>query len=321
MRAFTLVELLVVIAIIATLIGLLLPAVQTAREAARRSQCGNNLRQVGLAVQTYASARQYLPPGRWKDCHVTWFGLILPFMDGAAGYALWKPELDYYHSANQAAREYVVSTFLCPSRPRNTMLSTDPMRFYGGTTAAGLVGDYAGTIGPVLHSEGGSVYYPVKYKGVLITASMYRATGTQTPRGDIRIKDIADGTTKTLLVGEKYIPTARIGDRLYDGSIYNSDDAYQSMRAAGWGPQVDDKTGRPTSVWQTNRPAGGPDDRSLAQGEEYRVFGGPHRDGIVFVTCDGAVRMITSAIDLQVYANLADRSDGNSVGGDASGER
>ncbi|MFM7183889.1 MAG: DUF1559 domain-containing protein [Planctomycetota bacterium] len=319
-RGFTLVELLVVIAIIATLIGLLLPAVQSAREAARRSQCSNNLRQIGLAVHSYGSARRYLPPGRWKDCHVTWLGLILPFMDGAAGYALWKPELDYYNAANRAAREYVVSTFACPSRARTALLSNDPMRFYGGTLAAGLVGDYAGSIGPVLHSEGGPTYYPAKYKGVIVTVSMFR-TGGSTPRGDVRPKDVTDGLSKTLLAGEKYVPVGRIGDRLYDGSIYNSDDAYQSMRAAGWGPKYDDNTGRPTSVWQTNRPAGSPDDKSLSQDEEFRVFGGLHRDTVAFVSCDGALRTVAASIDLQVYANLADRADGNTVGSDAAGGR
>jgi prepilin-type N-terminal cleavage/methylation domain-containing protein/prepilin-type processing-associated H-X9-DG protein len=315
LHAFTLVELLVVIAIIATLIGLLLPAVQSARESARRTQCGNNLRQIGLAALTHTSAQRWLPPGRWRDMHVTWFGLILPYMDGSTGFALWKPELDYYNPANQAAREYVVTTYLCPSRARTAFLSTDPMRNYSGPLAAGLIGDYAGNIGSVMHSEGRPVYHSVKYRGVIITVSMYHS-GKLKPAGDIRPKDISDGMSKTLLAGEKHVPAGRVGDRFYDGSIYNSDDVYQSMRAAGAGPQFDEN-GRP-GAWQINRPASGPTDGSLMGTDaEYRVFGGPHSESIGFVFCDGSVRTLSPQFDVDVYTTLADRADGRVVSGDA----
>ena len=88
-KAFTLVELLVVIAIIGILIGMLLPAVNAAREAARRTQCSNNLKQIGLAVQTFHSAHEKIPPARYLDDYPSWFVLIMPFLEEGSKLDLW----------------------------------------------------------------------------------------------------------------------------------------------------------------------------------------------------------------------------------------
>ena len=307
-------ELLVVIAIIATLIGLLLPAVQSARESGRRNSCTNNLRQIGLAVQTYALAQKVLPPGRWRDSYITWFGLILPNLEDAAGYALWKQDRSFYDSSNRAAREYRVASYFCPSRARKGFLSTD-QRSGAGQVTPGLLGDYAGCIGAVMHSEGGSTYYPFRYGGTLITTKSYKNSAIQTPRGDVKLADITDGTTKTLLVGEKYVPASRIGTLAYDASIYNGDTVYQSMRAAGRGIEYDDN-GRAQGI-QTNPPAASLEDLSLSNGADYRVFGGPHSGSIAFVFCDGSVRMLGTSINIDVYGNLANRADGKVIPGEA----
>jgi len=301
----------VVIAIIATLIGLLLPAVQSARESARRTSCTNNLKQMGLAVQTYASAQKFLPPGRWKDSAVTWCGLILPYMEDSAGYALWNVDAGYYDDVNRAAREYRVSSFFCPSRARTGFLSVDA-RPGSSAVAPGLLGDYAGCIGAVLHAEGGSTYYPIRYGGVIITTSMYHAAN-KVPRGSIKLSDIKDGTTKTLLIGEKYVPASKFGDLAYDASIYNGDNTHQCMRAAGKGTEYDDQ-GKPVmGLGQVNPAAGGLEDRSLTFGADYRVFGGSHPGSIAFVFCDGSVRMISNAIEIDVFSNLANRADGKVI--------
>ena len=112
--AFTLVELLVVIAIIGILIALLLPAVQAAREAARRSQCANNLRQIGIAVQAYHDTRKALPPSRMENYGgVTWAVFILPFLEQDPFYERWDINRWYYDqgpNGNQIRQTVTVHT-------------------------------------------------------------------------------------------------------------------------------------------------------------------------------------------------------------------
>src|SRR5688572_8285919 len=121
-RAFTLVELLVVIAIIGMLVALLLPAVQAAREASRKSSCKNNLRQVGVAMHNYESARGQLPPGyqfksgtQGNALGFSWGTLLLPFMEHAALHKRFDFSKPIYDPANQLAREEHISLLLCPT--------------------------------------------------------------------------------------------------------------------------------------------------------------------------------------------------------------
>src|SRR6476660_7675777 len=115
-RAFTLVELLVVIAIIGILIALLLPAIQAAREAARRSQCFNNLKQIGLGVQNYASARKFLPPMRISDPQQTWLVLILPYMEEQAVADQWDGTLGCFYKQTVQFRTSIINSYICPSQ-------------------------------------------------------------------------------------------------------------------------------------------------------------------------------------------------------------
>src|SRR3954447_15480497 len=122
-RGFTLIELLVVIAIIAVLIALLLPAVQAAREAARRSQCVNNLKQLGLAIQNYHDTNLTFPPARKGCCWGTWNIFILPYMEQTVVYNSWNsvgnntaagPDGDfrYFGAANRTVANTSISTYL-----------------------------------------------------------------------------------------------------------------------------------------------------------------------------------------------------------------
>ena len=123
---FTLVELLVVIAIIGVLVALLLPAVQSAREAARRMQCKNNLKQVGLALHSYHTAHGVLPFGSdyANGNRSTWAMFILPYIERQAHYDLFDHSLPLVHADNTPACETIVPTYLCPSdsQSRNPLL-------------------------------------------------------------------------------------------------------------------------------------------------------------------------------------------------------
>ncbi len=114
-RAFTLVELLVVIAIIGILIALLLPAIQAAREAGRRTQCINNLKQQGLAVQSFHSVRKALPSSRACDHKETWLVQIMPFIGEQTAFAQWKPGACFYDQTAEM-RQWIVPSYLCPNR-------------------------------------------------------------------------------------------------------------------------------------------------------------------------------------------------------------
>ncbi|MEX2025878.1 MAG: DUF1559 domain-containing protein, partial [Pirellulaceae bacterium] len=128
-RGFTLVELLVVIAIIGILVALLLPAIQAAREAARRSQCSNNLKQIGIAVHNFHDATNKLPPMRIADGQPTWLLLILDHMEGGAIKKLWNydpaatPAGGCFYDQPFAVRTVVVREFLCPSQQHDSFLA------------------------------------------------------------------------------------------------------------------------------------------------------------------------------------------------------
>jgi prepilin-type N-terminal cleavage/methylation domain-containing protein/prepilin-type processing-associated H-X9-DG protein len=112
---FTLVELLVVITIIGILIALLLPAVQTAREAARSLQCQNNLKQIGLAMHSYLGTNNKLPPGGRNPHYQTWYHAILPQIDQQGLYDIWNPQLQYFVPPNDQIPKTRVPMTVCPS--------------------------------------------------------------------------------------------------------------------------------------------------------------------------------------------------------------
>ena len=148
-RAFTLIELLVVIAIIGILIALLLPAVQKVREAANRSRCANNLKQLALGCHNYQDAFSCLPPSRIaRDAYATWPVLIMPYIEQDNIFKLWDIHEGYAptpRQPNDGARKSLVKTFFCPSRrePMLDVLGQDGLPIGADGRTGGAVRDGA----------------------------------------------------------------------------------------------------------------------------------------------------------------------------------
>ena len=146
----TIIELLVAMAIIGILFALLLPAVQSSREVARRIACQNNLKQIGLAVQSYHNEYRALPPSRTYDHYTTWAFLNLPNLEQENLFAGWDPKIKYYYQSD-LARLTLIESYTCPSRRagRNVNISGDEILspYESSPHVPGIVGDYAASAG------------------------------------------------------------------------------------------------------------------------------------------------------------------------------
>ena len=322
--AFTLVELLVVIAIIGLLIALLLPAVQGVREAARRAQCANHLKQVGLAVQNYHDAKRAFPPARVSGSgHATWAARILPYIEQSQIFELWDFEKSYFLQTPEA-RQAQVSIYLCPSRRSGVQLSINgdvPADDPAPTGAflnhmPGAVGDYACS---VHHNDiTGFQASPPSMNYIYASGALIRTEAFAPPWDwtaiiqDFRWKaptctaDILDGTSNTFLIGEKHVRPENLGKRtggagnggstLFSGEdgdncIYNGDHYDNFARVAG--------------------PA-----HSLARfiTEPFNSNFGSYHPGVCqFVLCDGSVRAVGVSADGNTLARLVQRRDGEVV--------
>jgi prepilin-type N-terminal cleavage/methylation domain-containing protein len=299
-RAFTLVELLVVIAIIGILVALLLPAVQAAREAARRAACVNNLRQLGIALHNYHDTKKTFPPAtRWRTVSGSsllggwsYMYFILPFVEESAISDQYKLELGTY-TVEATKAVPALSLTLCPS------FATDTLQFPAGTSGGVSNGNaYAAVMGPRLSQSCPNSTKPYPVAGCPAPppdhcwGGGYANTGILYGGSSTRMKDVTDGTSKTLMLGElawdcgvvAWVPWTR-GNSDGVGGIYSGKNVLYSVNF-----------GKYQLV-----PGG------IATFNDVS-FGSVHPGGCHFAVGDSSVQFIRDDVDLTLYRALASRA-------------
>jgi prepilin-type N-terminal cleavage/methylation domain-containing protein/prepilin-type processing-associated H-X9-DG protein len=316
-RGFTLIELLLVIGMIGVLVGLLLPAVQSAREAARRMSCRNNLKQIGLAMHGYHDVWHDFPPaylappltGLELGAGWGWGMLILPYSEhrplyDAANFDLGfgevqvdRPDFPGGLYANNTVRRTRITTFLCPSGGGGD----GPIDMgYDSAHFGDSPGQYIASAGWMDSSRS-----PLQGAGVLY------------PNSRVAIGDVRDGTSATLMIGER---SRNLADAAWAGAFGSRSEPGPLCTKRGWPVKscvgmmflLMGRTGPSTDVLSGSAPGGNSLDRQAgADG-----FASLHPGGCLFLFCDGSVRFIKETAAPQVVRALASRAGGEVVGAD-----
>ena len=281
---FTFVELIFVGVIIVILIALLLPAVQSARESARRTQCSNNLMQLGIAMGSYASTHSVLPPGVVNQTgpiknlpfgyHHSWVVQLLPFIGQQNTYNHFDLKKSVYDPANDTAAATTINTLNCPSDPMHRL-----------SHFAGCHHDLDAAINSDNH-------------GVLYLNSR------------VRYDEIGDGPAYTILLGENADADPTLG--WVSGTR-------STLRSTGFPPELPKRSGSFVSPRERTELFEYVD--SLAQDGSWPVgltggFSSYHGGAANFLFCDGSVRLLKNSINRQIYRLLGNRADGEMIGSD-----
>lgn len=304
-KGFTLVELLVVIAIIGILVALLLPAVQAAREAARRTECSNNLKQIGLAMHNYHDTAQKFPPGVITTVtnfggpyRTNWCIALLPYMEQTALYDQYHQELDNTADANMPVNQTLVDVYHCPSDKEPVLLRPDSGRGNGKrfrmASYRGMSGRSNGHKSEPTRGgwwdgwEFGAL--PSEWKGVFHIVGQHGKIGACESFGSIQ-----DGTSNTTAVGELHKPIGK--DRRGTFWAYS----YTSYNKSGACPY---SASLQANVWDECANFV-PTDNICKRG-----WGAFHPGGMNFLLCDGSVHFVSETIDMENFQRLATVSGG-----------
>ncbi len=305
-RGFTLVELLVVIAIIGILVGLLLPAVQSAREVARRMQCGNNLKQFGLAIHNYESSNKRLPAGR-SPAGLSAHAQLLPYLEQNNVYGLVDFNVAYTHANNVAALAVNIPTFTCPSDPVTTVPIGWAGTNYRSNQGAGILNALAPSI-----SSDPNYGYP-------------NPNGPFIPTTYLRIGSITDGLSNTAAFSEH-------GKGDFSNAISSPSDTFWPKT----NPTTPDEAVRDCKAinpldlqFQRNSNVGAPWLQGSHTTSNYFHVAPPnsrscmfppgristtaksyHTGGVQVARCDGSVSFVGQSIDLSVWRSLGTCNEG-----------
>ena len=328
-NGFTLVEVLVVILIITILIGLLLPAVQMAREASRRSECQNNLKQIGVAMQLHENALMRLPSGGWGAHWVGdpdrgsgakqpggWIYQILPYMDFQALYDLRfeASQAESDGTTTSADKDALAARLQATQIPGFNCGSRRSRGPYPHTVADSAINsdatthdarsDYAANGGDVVFDagDGPAVADIDTYSWPVSTT----CTGVIFMRSSLSIDDVSDGKPQTYLVAEKYVDPEHYDDGADPGDDFSMFAGHSSDTirwAVGNGTGTTGGTGDTTTTAGTLR-------RDYPGFANDQAFGSAHPGTFNAVFCDGSVRAISYEIDPEVHRRMANRKDG-----------
>jgi len=284
--AFTLTELLVVLAIIGILLAILLPAVQTAREAARRMECGNHLKQLGLAAHMFHQTHGQLPPARYYDQSLTWAAILLPYLEQQSIYDQYNFRVDWDSPLNRTAREVELSVVRCPSAPGDRTCGS--RKYY--------ISDYAACTFFIDSADrralvaSGQLTMRREWNGMLLRDYL----------GHSRTADVTDGLSNTFLFFEdggrplKYEENRRRGDTEVSPQEPISGAEWADAEAEFW----------IHSTCNTSQMF------NCRNNNEVYSF---HPDGANFLYGDGSVHFHSDQIDPETYVSLFTRAAGEPV--------
>jgi prepilin-type N-terminal cleavage/methylation domain-containing protein/prepilin-type processing-associated H-X9-DG protein len=338
-RGFTLVELLVVIAIIGILIALLLPAVQAAREAARRTKCTNNLKQMVLAIQNHASAKRLLPPGQLSDdehpncdsstgkTYTNWAIEILPYMEEVSLYGRYRQDLYNTDPINLAVIQTTLDFQTCPTDPNGRRIGKPQIASNPFECAAG---SYRGVSGRGYNNSGNQYFdshratwsvpqLRTKDRGPLFRVIKNHGgsncEAAAISKSPLKLSQISDGTSKTFLIGE-YVTISQLLRSAYWGYTFYG----MNLGTITWPlpcyPNTTNSACR-SQIGLFNAQLDPDFDKCSANSNVtntcYHTFSGIHPGGAInFAACDGSVRRVVDTIDLFVLGNLVTASGGDS---------
>ncbi|MCY2986766.1 MAG: DUF1559 domain-containing protein [Planctomycetota bacterium] len=286
-QGFTLVELLVVIAIIGILVALLLPAIQAAREAARRTQCNNNLKQIGVALHNYHDTWKRLPHGSFAVDRWGWQPRLLPFMEASAEFDLYDMSVQAWQGNNFQYISAIHRSFHCPSDALSELILEE--EGFAAPTWSLSQSDYAANIGDYLNGTGVGALPNYGNVGFGANNSPNPVRGVIGRwRWGARFADVTDGLANTFFAGEcigALCITQNFGSQCFATTSHPINYLNQSLIA--------------------NRPT-----QANARWDESIGFRSYHPAGAMFLLGDGAVRFVSENVDGVVYRATASRDGG-----------